>query len=182
MTAIPEILKGYIMKLTSHTDHIKKVHVIFKTHLDVGFTDTAENVLQKYVKVYIPRAIELADELNRQGRKQFVWTVGAYLIDHYLRCAGPEQCRALETAVGKGDITWHGMAFTTHTELMDRRLLDFSLSISDQLDRRFHKKTIGAKMTDVPGHTIGMVPVLAKHDTVKSWCTTGVLPMATPRN
>lgn len=164
MTAIPEILKGYIMKLTTHTDHIKKVHVIFKTHLDVGFTDTAENVLQKYVKVYIPRAIELADELNRQGRKQFVWTVGAYLIDHYLRCAGPEQCRALETAVGKGDITWHGMAFTTHTELMDRRLLDFSLSISDQLDRRFHKKTIGAKMTDVPGHTIGMVPVLAKHD------------------
>ena len=33
------------MKPTSHTDHIRKVHVIFKTHLDVGFTDTAANVL-----------------------------------------------------------------------------------------------------------------------------------------
>ncbi len=151
------------MKPTSHTDHIRKVHVIFKTHLDVGFTDTAANVLRRYVDLYIPRAAALADELNRGGRKQFVWTVGSFLIDHYLRCAEPEQCRVLETAIEKGHICWHGMAVTAHTELMDPRLLDFSLGISERLDRRFHKETTGAKATDVPGHTIGMVPILAKH-------------------
>ena len=31
-------------------DSVKKVIVIHKTHLDIGFTDTAANVLDRYVK------------------------------------------------------------------------------------------------------------------------------------
>ena len=31
----------------------KKIHVIFKTHLDIGFTDLAKNVKEKYFKHYI---------------------------------------------------------------------------------------------------------------------------------
>ena len=33
------------------------------------------------------------------------------------------------------------------------------LSYAQELDRRFGRKTIAAKMTDVPGHTLGMVPL-----------------------
>lgn len=39
---------------------IKKVFVIHKTHLDIGFTDSAASVLEKYVNTFIPRAIETA--------------------------------------------------------------------------------------------------------------------------
>lgn len=45
---------------------------------------------------------------------------------------------------------------------MDRRLLDYDLSISQKMDQQFGFHTIAAKMTDVPGHTIGMVPALAQ--------------------
>ncbi|MFQ9872918.1 MAG: hypothetical protein ACLRVT_08010 [Oscillospiraceae bacterium] len=43
---------------------IKKVHVVFKTHLDIGFTDLAQNVLDRYVNEHIPHAVELAFQMN----------------------------------------------------------------------------------------------------------------------
>lgn len=143
--------------------NIKKVHVIFKTHLDIGYTDFSSVILQKYVESYIPRAIELAEQMNQNGEKQFIWTVGSFLVDYYLNRAEKPARERMEQAIRKGYISWHGIATTTHTELMDRELLDFSLDISHNLDKRFDIKTIGAKMTDVPGHTIGLVPALAAH-------------------
>lgn len=55
------------------------------------------------------------------------------------------------------------MPFTTHTELLDEDTLNYGLSIVDRLDEIRGKKTISAKMTDVPGHTKALVPLLAKH-------------------
>lgn len=45
---------------------------------------------------------------------------------------------------------------------MSPELFRAGLSYSQELDRRFGKQTIAAKMTDVPGHTLGMVPLLAE--------------------
>ena len=33
---------------------IEMVHVIFKTHLDIGFTHLAEHVVTQYMEEYIP--------------------------------------------------------------------------------------------------------------------------------
>lgn len=142
-------------------EQIRKVHVIFKTHLDIGYTDFSSVVLKKYRTAYIPRAIELAKELNSGGKREFIWTVGSFLIDDYFTHAAPEQAAELEEAIRRGDIVWHGLATTVHSELLDKELLDFDLSLSQALDRRFGRRTIGAKMTDVPGHTIALVPALA---------------------
>ena len=68
----------------------------------------------------------------------------------------------MEEAIASGSIVWHGLPFTTHTELMDPALLDYGLSIAHRLNEHYGKSTITAKMTDVPGHTIAMVPHLAK--------------------
>ena len=35
---------------------IKKILVLFKTHLDIGFTDFSKNVVDKYMNVFIPNA------------------------------------------------------------------------------------------------------------------------------
>ncbi len=153
---------------------IKNVHVVFMTHFDMGFTDLADTVLTNYIQDYIPHAIELAIELNRDGRKRFVWTLGAFLIDRYLKKSGQEEVKKLREAVERGDICWHGMAFTTHTELMDVDLMDFNLSYSDTLDKQFGKKTVAAKLTDVPGHTKAMVPAMACHG--KQYLHIGVNP------
>ena len=65
-------------------EKIKKVHVVFKTHLDIGFTDMAQSVLDKYTTDYIPHALELAEQMNTREHKEFIWTVGSYLIDYFL--------------------------------------------------------------------------------------------------
>jgi len=139
---------------------IEIVHVIFKTHLDIGFTHLAEHVVTQYMEEYIPKAIALAEQLAAEdGPEGFVWTTGSWLIRHYLEHAGAEAVARMEQAIDKGFIAWHGLPFTTHTELMDASLFQEGLAISAELDRRFGKKTIAAKMTDVPGHTLGMVPL-----------------------
>ena len=148
---------------TGMPEQISKVHVIFKTHLDVGFTDYARNVLENYRTRYIPAAIALARELREDGGvARFRWTTGSWLIYEYLEHADAAGRRAMEEAILAGDIAWHGLPFTTHTELMDAVLFRFGLSLSQELDARFGKTTLAAKMTDVPGHTIGMVPLLAE--------------------
>lgn len=138
----------------------KKVHIIFKTHLDIGFTDLSKNVIHTYVNEFIPRAISLGEEMS----KKFVWTTGSWLIDYYLNSPEVDENmkKRMENALNNGTIAWHALPFTTHTELMDEKLFEYSISISKELDKKYNKKTVAAKMTDIPGHTIAMVPILAK--------------------
>ena len=142
---------------------IKKVYVVYKTHLDIGFTDMGKNVLNRYINEHIPHSVSLAKKLNTKDKKQFIWTLGSYLIDYNLKYGTEEQKKELIRAIENGDICWHGIACTTHTELMDMDLFRYSLEIGKKLDERFSKKTIAAKMTDVPGHTIAIVDALADY-------------------
>lgn len=147
----------------THPSLVRRVHLVFKTHLDLGFTDFARNVAETYFEQYIPQAIAAAQELRRaDGTERFVWTTGSWLIYEYLERAAPDKRAALEQAILDGDIAWHGLPFTTHSELMDSDLFCFGISLSQELDARFGKRTVAAKMTDVPGHTRGIVPLLAK--------------------
>lgn len=59
---------------------MKKVIVVSKTHLDLGFTDYAENIKQKYINKFIPKAVDLAGEVNTQSKKSFIWTTGSFPV------------------------------------------------------------------------------------------------------
>lgn len=137
------------------------VHLVFKTHLDIGFTNYAADVVQTYFRKFIPQAVALA-ERTRDREQRFRWTTGAWLIYAYLEQASLEERRRMEAAIAAGDICWHALPFTTHSELIDESLWRFGLSYGQVLDRRFGKQTIAAKMTDVPGHTRALVPLLAE--------------------
>lgn len=151
----------------------KEVIIIFKTHLDVGFTDYAENIVSRYLNEYIPRAIDIGYEL-KDTDTPFKWVVGSWLIHIALK---NDTAGRVEQAVRDGILCWHALPFTTHTEAMNEKLFEYGLSISGELDRRFGKRTVGAKMSDVPGHTVGMVPLMKKHGI--SFLHIGVNP-ATP--
>ncbi|MEN6324332.1 MAG: DUF5054 domain-containing protein [Proteiniphilum sp.] len=143
---------------------IKKVHLIFKTHLDIGFTKLAGDVIKTYMDEFIPGALTLSEQLRQSNSKdRYVWTTGSWLIYKFLNEAAPDMRSRLEKAIERGDIVWHGLPFTTHSEVADPSLYNLGLQLSAQLDKRFGKKTISAKMTDVPGHTRGIVPLLAKN-------------------
>jgi len=142
---------------------IQRVHVVFKTHLDIGFTDLARNVVEGYFTRHIPGAIALAKRMRDDGRpERFVWTTGSWLIYEYLEQAPESQRRCMEEAIAAGDVVWHGLPFTSHSELMDKSLFRYGLRLAAHLDRRFGRRTIAAKMTDVPGHTRAIVPLLAE--------------------
>ncbi len=136
---------------------VDEVYLLFKTHLDVGFTDLAANVIDTYMTQFIPSVLDMKQD-------GFRWTTGSWLIHEFLERADDEGRARMEEAIRKDRIFWHGLPFTTHTEAMNPALFEYGLSISEELDRRFGKKTIAAKMTDVPGHTRAMIPLLVKHD------------------
>lgn len=140
---------------------MKKVFVVSKTHLDLGFTDYAENIKQKYIHSFIPDAIDLAEKVNTADKKYFVWTTGSWILTEALK--NPQQKEKLTKALKEGNIVPHAMPFTTHTELLDVDSLQYGLSIVEELDKLRGRKTIAAKMTDVPGHTKGLVTLLAHH-------------------
>lgn len=142
---------------------IDVVHVVFKTHLDVGFTDLAANVVRKYFDEFIPGALALASRTRQSDSQQwFRWTTGSWLIYHALEHGSPQLKRTIEEGIASGALNWHALPFTTHSEYFDASLFRFGLSLSTRLDQRFGRHTIAGKMTDVPGHTRGIVPLLAE--------------------
>ncbi len=158
---------------------ISKVHLVFKTHLDVGFTDLASQVVKRYFESYIPRALALAKATREESPdSRFVWTVGSWLVYEYLEQAAPQARRNMEQAITQGDIVWHGLPFTTHSELLDPGLFRIGLSLSQRLDRRFGTRTVAAKMTDVPGHTRGIISLLAEAGI--RFLHIGINPASTP--
>lgn len=62
-----------------------------------------------------------------------------------------------------GDLAWHALPFSWETELLDRSMIVGALGLSQSLDRRFGRTTTGAKMSDVPGHSRGIVGPLAEN-------------------
>ena len=140
---------------------MKKVIVVSKTHLDLGFTDYAESIRRKYIDEFIPSAVELSKKVNTKDKKKFVWTTGSWILKEALENGTDKQAENLKQALKCGNIVPHAMPFTVHTELLDADTLEYGLLIVNELDEIRGKKTISAKMTDVPGHTIGLVKSLA---------------------
>lgn len=142
---------------------MKKVIVVSKTHLDLGFTDYAENIKLQYINRFIPEAINLASRVNDDKTKNFIWTTGSWILKEALNHSDEKGKKALTEALQKGDIAPHAMPFTLHCEVLDYDTFDYGLTVVDEIDKIRGRKTVAAKMTDVPGHTKGIIKPLAEH-------------------
>lgn len=137
---------------------VDKVYVVFKTHLDVGFTDLSSVVTQRYMSDFIPKALDVSERLYAENAKEkYVWTTGSWLIWKYLHSVSPKEVERLEAAIRRGDIVWNSVPYTVESESMNLDLFETSLLLSHKLDDKYGKKTIAAKMTDVPGHTRSII-------------------------
>jgi hypothetical protein len=143
--------------------NVRQVLAMFKCHFDAGFIDTQRAVVNKYIEVYFPQAIDLAAKQRAAGADPYVWTTGSWLVYECLERTSGAARKRMEEALGRGDIAWHALPFTWQTELLDVPTIEGCLGFSKSLDRRFGRTTVGAKMTDVPGHSRGLVGPLARH-------------------
>ncbi len=173
------LLLGQPQPSQAETAAVKTVYAVFKCHLDVGFTDTQAGVLRRYYDHYIPEAIDRAASLRAAGGpERYTWTVGSWLMSQYLAQATPAQSARAGQAVAAGDLAWHGLPFNWETEMVDPALLEAGLGLSLALDKRFGTRTTGAKMTDVPGHTRGLIGPLTRAGV--TFLDIGVNPASSP--
>jgi len=140
------------------------VFVVFKTHLDVGFTDLSSKVEEQYMKNDIPTALKTIDEMKQKypDGDRFIWTTGTWILSQYLESASPADRVKLVNAINNGDVVWMAMPYTVESELASLELFKGMLKNAKKLDEKYNKQTLAANMSDVPGHTRGIVSPLAQ--------------------
>jgi hypothetical protein len=166
---------------------VKEIVVVFKTHFDIGYTDMATNVVQRYRTTMIDQALEVVDQ-NRDlpPQQKFVWTIAGWPMHKILQewpGYSPQRTQRVEQALRDGRFVVHGLPFTTHTELLEPEDLVRSLGYSARIARRLGLDLPrDGKMTDVPEHT-WMMATLLKHagiDFMMIGCNGGSAPLKVP--
>ena len=150
---------------------VREVIVVFKTHFDIGYTDMASDVVQRYRTTMIDQALKVVDQ-NRDlpPAQQFVWTIPGWPMHKILEDwpgQTPERKQQIVQAFKDGRFVVHALPFTTHTELLEAEDLVRGLGYSSRLTRELGLALPrDAKMTDVPEHT-WMLPTLLRHAGVR---------------
>jgi hypothetical protein len=146
---------------------VREVIITFKTHFDIGYTDLASNVVQRYRTTMIDQALKVVDQ-NRDlpPEQQFVWTIPGWPMSKILEDwpgQTPERKRQILQAFKDGRFVVHGLPFTMHTELLEPEDLVRGLGFASRLSRDAGVALPrDAKMTDVPCHS-WILPTLLKH-------------------
>jgi alpha-mannosidase len=166
---------------------VREIVVVFKTHFDIGYTDMATNIVQRYRTTMIDQALDVVDQ-NRDlpPQQQFAWTLSGWPMHKILQDwpgQSPQRKERVEQALRDGRFVVHGLPFSTHTELLEAEDLVRSLGYSSRLTRRLGLELPrDGKMTDVPEHT-WMMATLLKHagiDFMMIGCNGASAPLHVP--
>jgi hypothetical protein len=157
---------------------LQKVHLLFMSHLDVGFTGLINDVHNSYLDTHYPRALALAAAMraNASSSDRFSYTTHPWLLSLYfncptnftlsgvtLRCPNATQVATMRAAVAAGDIQFHAAPFNVEWEGV--AYPEFALAYFALAKNLSAALGVPAPRTastrDVPGVTRGLLPVLA---------------------
>lgn len=160
---------------------VKKIILVFKTHFDIGFTDLSCKVIDRYADSMLKEVIATCNATQHMGRLNYVWTMPAWPLKIITQRCDGDQKKELEQLIERGQIVWHALPFTSHTDFCSAEEYIEGLRFSRKLSEQYHKPyPISAKMTDVPGHGI-MLPQILSGAGVK-FLHLGCNEFATPPN
>ena len=148
---------------TGHqNEHVTDIIVVFKMHVDIGYTNLAEGVLQKYTTSMLEETLRSIEETSGLPEsEQFVWTIPGWPLKYMLENSSPENQKKLENAIAEGRIVPHALPATYETEASDLETLARGLSITSEINTRFDlPEARDAKLTDVPSHSWALPTVL----------------------
>ena len=160
-----------------------KVIAVFKTHVDIGFTDLPRKVLAAYSDTLLTRIVE-ACERTRHTALPLVWTMPAFVLHYVLRNCSKELKERTEALIEADQLVWHALPFTLKAEFFSSYELRETLYYAKELCRVYNKPMpISAKMTDVPGHTQALVDSLCENGVkfLHLGCNPASTPPAVPR-
>ena len=152
--------------------NITTVHVVFMTHLDIGFTKLARDVCEDYFFMHFPNGIALSAELRAAGgAARYAVTTHPWLIHEFYDAAADcartarnaSMLALMDAAIAAGDVRWHGKPMNNFVELEDGPWFASSLLLSGQLNARFNTSwgALACKSTDVPGMSRSAIPFFA---------------------
>jgi len=172
---------------------ITDVHLIWMSHLDLGYTSYARTVCDEYFSLLLPGNIALAKQLAG-SETPYVHTSHSFLIAEFLDgaadCAhsrpSPSSISDMEDAIRSGYIRWHAQSANYNTPLLDKNAFLAQIKESDFLNTRYNVSygTELMKSTDVPGFSRSMIPHLnslgrrAVHTGANGKCTLPRIPQA----
>ncbi|MGN0213582.1 MAG: hypothetical protein ACI4AH_02095, partial [Muribaculaceae bacterium] len=147
---------------------VEDIVIVFKMHFDIGYTEWAESVLQKYSTTMIESTLESLQQTSQLPKEeQFVWTLPGWPMKYILENASSENKPKIEQALRDGRLAPHALPFTIETESSDLETLVRSMDFTSQINRKYGSSlTRGAKLTDVPSHS-WILPTLLTHAGVK---------------
>jgi hypothetical protein len=147
-----------------------EIYVLHHSHVDIGYTHVQTEVLQKHYE-YFDQVIELAKNSEHYPEGcQFKWNVEVlWAVDSYLRGASSEKRKTFIQAVKRGWIGLDALYGNELTALCRPEELVRLVDCAGQLREQYDVTIDSAMITDVPGYTWGLVPVLA-HTPVRYFC------------
>ncbi|NRF94097.1 hypothetical protein HQN89_24540 [Paenibacillus frigoriresistens] len=96
---------------------LEKIYVVFKTHVDLGFTDLASNVMTQYKEDMMNDVLAICEKTKKDGPDHhYVWTLPAWMLKECLDTPDLDKKNSLEALIYNGQLRWHGLPFTTSTE------------------------------------------------------------------
>ncbi|MBB3700861.1 hypothetical protein KMW28_13265 [Flammeovirga yaeyamensis] len=143
------------------------LYLLHHSHVDIGYTHTQDEV-EKVQWKNLDDAVMMSQKTQDfpEGSK-FKWSVEVmWAVESYLKNATPEKRAAFIEAVQNGSIELDGLYGNMLTGLSNPQELVESTFDALEVSKEAGVPLESAMITDVPGYTWGMVPVLA-HSGVK---------------
>jgi len=139
------------------------LYILPHSHVDIGYTKVQTEVEKTHWK-YFEQAIELAKKTaDYPPDAQFKWNVEVlWAVDSYLRQGDENKRRQFIEAVKNGWIGLDALYANELTALCSQEELVHLLEFARQLRRDYGFQINSAMISDVPGYTWGIVPVLAQ--------------------
>ena len=140
-----------------------EIYLLHHSHVDIGYTHVQTEVVRKHWE-YFKQVIELAREsADYPEGARFKWNVEVlWAVDSYLKQATPKEREAFVDAVKKGWIGLDALYGNELTALCRSEELIRLVDYAQKLRQRYDLTINSAMITDVPGYTWGIVPVLAQ--------------------
>lgn len=132
---------------------IQKVILVFKTHIDIGFTRLSSEVLDFYAGDMLDRVAQTCDATREMGPLKYVWTMPAWPLQVMRERSDEARRVVLDDLVARGQLTWHALPYTSHYDFCGVEDAVWGLNYGRELSERYGQPLRrAAKMTDVPGH------------------------------
>jgi alpha-mannosidase len=147
---------------------VKEIILVFKTHFDIGYTDYAEAVVQKYSSTMMQNALDIVEKNKTlPAEKQFVWTVSGWPMEQMLQRSNSSIKSKVAQSLKNGRFAVHALPFSMETESADLESLVRGMNISSSVNRSAGLPLPrDAKMSDVPSHS-WILPTLLKNAGVR---------------